>query len=174
MKLSYACLTLILWCALCISSFAKDEAVPFSAWIGTWGGELKVYSATGEHLDTLQMVFSSEDPNGKSKGVQKISLISKNKKETTERQHGVYVMDGTGIRRIMKTEAGEPVSDLKGKILGPNKIYWFSIDGSGILREAYIESIEGDIARVNGFRWDGQRSGSYRIIEGSYERQKKI
>ncbi len=160
-----------LWVSLAVSSTVKP--LPFAFWLGAWEGEIKVYSATGDLLEVRHVSFSSSMDQAHSQGVQKISLVTQSsKRRDIERQDGCYLIDVLGLRKILRNEKGELLSDLRGRLLGPSKIYWFNVDCEGVLREVLIESSEGDAVRVHGFRWDGQRSGSYRIIDACYERQK--
>ncbi len=157
---------------LSLESAAAADASPLAAWTGEWDGELNVYSATGDRIETFHVAISSSADPVHGKGLQKISMRMRSSKEVDEKQNGLLMSGASGMRRVMKGEKGETVSDLRGRLIGPSKFYWFSVDTDGVLREAYIETIEGETARVNGFRWDGKRSGSYRIIEGVYQRAK--
>lgn len=165
------CLSIIL---LCSATLGAKESPAFAPWVGKWEGEMTVYSATGDRLDTLKVSFISEPNKSHGKGLQRLSMVTRSGKGHQEKQSGYYLLDSVGLRRILKTESGEPASDLRGRSLGPGKIYWYSIDTEGVLREAYIETVEDDFARIEGFRWDGQRSGSYRIVEGKYQRKALI
>ncbi len=152
-------------------SSAAGEDPAFSMWKGKWEGDVSVYSATGDCLETLKVTLLSEPSKKYAKGLQKLAIMSQGVKRTSPKQVGFFLIDAMGLRRILKTEDGDPVSDLRGRVIGPGKIYWYDIDTDGVLREVCIETIDGDVATVQGFRWDGQRSGSYRIIEGKYHRK---
>jgi hypothetical protein len=159
-----------LWIAAPV--FAAD-APTFNIWNGTWEGNLTSYTVTGQKLETQRVTFVCEMDAEHTKGLQKISLQSKSSLGHADQFNGYFLMDTNGMRRILKTNKGSYKSDLRGHSLDTNKLYWYDIDTNGILREAYVESIEGNTARIHGFRWDGQRTGSYRIFEGIYERKKK-
>jgi hypothetical protein len=153
-----------------LPAFGKEEPA-FAFWNGTWDGEMLVYSATGDHLEKVEVQFASEVQEGRAGAIQRINLNCKSSRGYMEKQSGYYLMDARGLRRIVKTSTGEMVSDLRGRSIGPNQIYWFSVDINGVLREAYVESLNGKVAEVHGFKWDGERAGSYRIIEARYTRQ---
>ena len=166
---------ILLFVCCCTGIITDGAAVtppPFAPWVGDWEGELVVYSATGDRLETFHVKLSSAADAAHASGLQKISLALRSSKDSSEKQNGLLMSGASGLRRVLKGEKGETVSDLRGRLLGPAKFYWFSVDTNGVLREAYLETIEDDTARINGFRWDGERSGSYRIIEGVYRRAK--
>ncbi len=170
MKLApHAVLNVVL--VLCSVMPLAAEVPAFSPWIGKWEGEMKVYSATGDCLDTLKIFIVSEPNKSHANGLQKLFMTMQTNNGFQEKQLGFYLLDSVGLRRILKTETGDPISDLRGRVLAPGKIYWYDIDRDGVLREAYIETIDDNTAHVEGFRWDGQRSGSYRIVEGRYHRK---
>lgn len=167
------CRTLFTWIGpflFCLSASAADT-IPFTAWLGTWEGSMTVYSATGDRLESRQVQFTSSTNQCHPGMIQKISLTIRSERGVIERQSGVVLSDTAGPRKILKTEKGDTVGDLRGRSLGPAKMYWFDIDSHGDLRESVIESIEGEALVVHGFRWDGKRVGSYRIIEGRYQRR---
>jgi hypothetical protein len=146
------------------SLWAGDISI-FNPCVGDWEGEFRVYSATGDKLDTQLWSWNS---SSKRKGIQNIEINAKMKEGFTEHQNGFYLFDSNGMRRILKTDQGKLVSDLRGRYVGPGKFYWFYVDARGVLRESYLESVENGIFRIQGFRWDGVRAGSYRIIEAVF------
>lgn len=149
------------------------DTPPFAPWLGDWEGEMRVYSATGDLLDSLRVGLVSTADTTHGKGLQKLAVTMRSEKGAVEKQNGLLMSGASGLRRVLKGAKGETVSDLRGRPLGPSKFYWFSVDKDAVLRESYVETIEGNVARVNGFRWDGVLSGSYRIIEAVYERKAK-
>lgn len=152
---------------------AATSTPAFSVWMGIWEGDLSIYSAIGDCLETSHVKLVSETNGAYPNGIQSIDVSIQVPHKPLEKQTGLYVTDGRGFRRIIKNVLGDTVSDLRGRQLSPTKLYWFNVDTNGVLRESYTESFEGDRVRVFGFHWDGQRSGSYRIIDANYQRQEK-
>jgi hypothetical protein len=153
---------------LCSSIAYSDAPSLFTPCLGNWEGDFNVYSATGTKLETQKWNWSSVSER---KGLQKIQINAVMSAGYTERQNGFYLNDSSGLRRILKTDQGKLVSDLRGKIVGPGKYYWFYVDVNGVLRESYLESIENGTFRIQGFRWDGIKAGSYRIIEAQFSQK---
>lgn len=151
----------------------SKEVPAFNFWKGDWEGELTIYSPTGDKLDTIRVhrVCTSSDAHGQD--LLNMDITSEFATGPSEHHQGVYLTDSRGFRRILRTDKGQPVSDLRGRSVGVGKLYWYTVDNNAVLRESYLETIEGDTARVHGFYWDGKRSGSYRIVEALYTRKKQ-
>jgi hypothetical protein len=152
---------------------AESEPVTspaYSLWAGEWEGQMVVYSPVGDRLSDIHVSFSSPTRGPTDRGIQRVSILTKSH-GLEESVEGYFFTDKKGLRRIVKGSLDGSMTDLRGRVLAPGKLYWFSVDSEGILRESYIETFDGNQVHIQGFHWNGRQNGSYRIIQATYIRK---